>query len=717
MLNKKIMRLTAMFIAVSVLLCGCGKKPANGGPEEKGPDTGEQSSTVQAIAQDGTWKGQGGCFNLEKFDLMDGIFKMDVWEDNVYGLGFTDENGMAIYLGEKVFYEDSRIQDMEVGEKGVCIISDISDYNVSSTQELMVILLGHDGQVMWESNITSHVQDNYTKEIRVNQEGQIFILLSSGSVIVLSQEGTFLCSITLEDMVNHLILGGDGKIYAATSKPKENSVFLSQQADKDEKIWFLNVESKSAELTAEIESIKVFDGGAEYLFSAADDNGLYGLKEASGQRVPIALWAELGISLQNISEVYQMKEDRYLIRNSSLAAILTPADPGDIKVKTVITIASVVPWVSLDQEISDFNFKNQNYMLKKIDYSLGDTRTLDQSIQALNMDIMAGNYPDLFDLTMLPEAYYYQKGLLEEIYALMDGEPDMQRDKFMLLDKLETDGKLYFVSGNYALDTGIGLKSRFGESFGWSLDDYLKIQSENSGEIMYNVTRKDFLRNIAYQYVAEAIDWSSGTCDFESQEFIKILNATAKVRENPESQNPSELDFTPAGKRLSTGSLIVASWYMDNVRSVAAARAEVGEEISFPGMPTLDGSSGTQLYLNNSAAICSKGNVDGAWEFIKYIMTDGARESRFGISVNKEVLEAQTAESMKPAQEEGMVAASEKDKEQFYELLDHAVYYSKASETVINIILEEAEAFLKGAKTAEDTARIIQSRVSILAAE
>lgn len=235
---------------------------------------------------------------------------------------------------------------------------------------------------------------------------------------------------------------------------------------------------------------------------------------------------------------------------------------------------------------------------------------------------------------------------------------------------------------------------------------------------MYNVTRENFLRTMIYRYAAKAVDWQEKTCDFETEEFLKILNATAKLRENPEPENPADMDFTPGGVRLKEGTLIAIAWYMEDVRSIAEAREETGEEISCIGWPTPDGSGGTSLSANRLVGMCSKGNKKGAWEFIKYLITEGAWDNTYGISVNKEVLEAQTAEAMSPSKEdETKVIATEEDKQQFYDLMDQSVFYGTASDKAADIIMEEAAAFLAGDKTAEETARIIQSRVSLLVAE
>lgn len=163
--------------------------------------------------------------------------------------------------------------------------------------------------------------------------------------------------------------------------------------------------------------------------------------------------------------------------------------------------------------------------------------------------------------------------------------------------------------------------------------------------------------------------------------------------------------------------MMLSTWYVDSVKTLAQARREAGEPLTFIGLPTPDGSSGTQLHANSMMGICSKGSRDGAWAFIKYALTEGAKKSSYGISVSRPVFESQIAQALESAGEEGAAPVSQEDVDQFRKLLDNSVYYGSASKKTVNIIMEETAPFLAGDRTAEDTARIIQSRVGILAAE
>lgn len=707
--NKKI-RFMSLLLSALVLLAGCTKK-AEDDKTVKEPAGKTENGPVIMTAEDGSWMGEGGCYKLEVPELTKDASYAYTYGGIIYSLVYENA-GDKIYAGDKNIYQSSSIREITVGSPGICIINDVTNYkkNSGNKREFVLELITHDGQEVWKQDVTEYMEGEYPNDIKFDGKGNIFVLLSDNTVAVFDKEGSFLRSIPIEKTAKHLVLDKDGNMYVTAGGQSNNT---------GAQVWLLKTESGTAELYAEFEGYKVRDGWDKYIFILADNTGLYGVEKPGGETKPVAVWEELSLSFHNILDVQPGEEGEFLIRSMGMSALLVPAKPSEVKPKTVITIACTTSYTNLTQIIADFNLSSQDYVVRMIDYSNNEERNMDESINMLNMDLMAGEYPDLFEFTLLPEKYYISKDLLEDLYTYIDSDPDIKREDLVLLDKLEIDKKLYYITNGYTLDTVIGLKSRFGDSYGWSLDDYIKIQSENDGEIMYNVTKKNFLYNMAERFAAVNVDWKEKDCSFDSEEFIKILNTIAQLRENPEPENPSELDFTPGGVRLREGTLIGCSWYIDGVSGLAEARAETGEEITFIGWPTPDGSGGTRLDTNNRLGICSKGDKDGAWEFVKYVLTTGAkRYNGYGISINKEVLKEQCTKAMTPSKEEkDKVLAAEEDKKDFYDLMEHSVYIGTASKEIVDIVMEEAEAFLAGDKTAEETAHIIQSRVKILISE
>ena len=127
--------------------------------------------------------------------------------------------------------------------------------------------------------------------------------------------------------------------------------------------------------------------------------------------------------------------------------------------------------------------------------------------------------------------------------------------------------------------------------------------------------------------------------------------------------------------------------------------------------------------------------IEGAWEFARYFLTEEYQNSgeQYGLSVLKSVFEEKaylatekpywTDENGEKIEYDNTFWINDEEmvieqftKEQVNQIIefvysvDKGYYYNT---DVQNIIMEESEAYFSGQKSAEDVAKIIQSRVQI----
>ena len=159
-----------------------------------------------------------------------------------------------------------------------------------------------------------------------------------------------------------------------------------------------------------------------------------------------------------------------------------------------------------------------------------------------------------------------------------------------------------------------------------------------------------------------------------------------------------------------------------------------GEDVSYVGFPTESG-QGSYVNAYDCYAISSKSkNMEGAWDFMRYYLTDEYQsEMSWGLSVNqKYFMEKAQEATQRPyyLDEDG----NKIEYDDYYwindeqiiidpltqEQLDKAInfvtsvnkgYYS--NQEIINIINEEMEAYFTDQKSAEDVAKVIQSRAQV----
>ena len=138
------------------------------------------------------------------------------------------------------------------------------------------------------------------------------------------------------------------------------------------------------------------------------------------------------------------------------------------------------------------------------------------------------------------------------------------------------------------------------------------------------------------------------------------------------------------------------------------------------GWPTQDGSCGTDITIRPVGILTSSRHPDACLRFLKDWLLHPSE-----IPCYRPLLEAQLEEArhIKPdAQDEPFAVSlpspmTEEEIQQFEKMISSIEHTTLYDETVLNIIRSEAAAFLAGQRSAEETARLVQSRVSLYVSE
>jgi ABC-type glycerol-3-phosphate transport system substrate-binding protein len=160
---------------------------------------------------------------------------------------------------------------------------------------------------------------------------------------------------------------------------------------------------------------------------------------------------------------------------------------------------------------------------------------------------------------------------------------------------------------------------------------------------------------------------------------------------------------------------------------------QFGEEVTFIGFPC-EGRNGSVINANMNFVISKEcKQIDGAWEFVRYFLTDEYQETiEWELPVNKEAFDklAQKATErpyymdgdQKVEYDEYIYINGEEfilppmSQEQvdsivaFIETVDKVSYYDEQVQAIID---EDAAPFFDGAKSAADAASVIQNRVQV----
>jgi ABC-type glycerol-3-phosphate transport system substrate-binding protein len=428
------------------------------------------------------------------------------------------------------------------------------------------------------------------------------------------------------------------------------------------------------------------------------------------------------MSFSNVFRVLPLDDGAYLIGDDSgylgyfgLRSYykLYPVAADEIHPKTRIKLVSLnydrlsSYIVRFNSQSSDCYIDYENYMLD----SYGNFYDTDSMIQRLNTEIISGNIPDMicFSRSVTPEQYA-AKGIVVDMKPMIESDPDISLDDIVLAKALETDGSIYVMDNAFTLQTMLGRADNFANPWGWSLDEYKQLDSQfTDGQMtIYNLTREDFLYELTSRYLRKAVDWSSGSCDFDNDTFKEILQCVLDVRETPE--DPDNLVFGGGTARVAAGQQGTKVVLGTAVYSFAQIEQSVDCEMSFIGWPTVDGSCGTNADLTNIVGICNTANQQASFEFVKFMLTsvDTDDEALYMYSPKLEEAISKAIAEEKMTQQDAA-----KLREFISQIEDISIYDS----TIMNIIETQCQALLAGDKTVDETAKQIQSKVSLYISE
>lgn len=153
-------------------------------------------------------------------------------------------------------------------------------------------------------------------------------------------------------------------------------------------------------------------------------------------------------------------------------------------------------------------------------------------------------------------------------------------------------------------------------------------------------------------------------------------------------------------------------------------------DINLIGYPTESGEPGSILSpMGMYGIVSSSQNKEGAWDFLEKFLAgelddEITPESGFSVYGWGLPVEMKRWERMIENAKVGIydnyyesAPLTEKEAIQINYLLDHASMIAEKEGVIIDVVIEEIEAYFNGQKSAEDTVAIIENRVNLLLQE
>lgn len=742
--RKCMLTICALGLVLSV--SACGKKTES--VEERLPD--------YVYVPEYSEMGDASLYNV-KF-VEDGIYYLDYSFDEAtgqYNAKVCRKDLTEGTVTDIVLPADTNINCFEIASDGAVYGIGYNMYGDDLTGEMnyeqTLMKVDSQGSLVYSIGLKEHLsEDNYISNIMADEKNHIY-LMCDNQVLLFDENGSYYGTVDLNSARVSWIAG--------CGKDKQGNIYISYQGKNGAQLAKLDYDKKTLGETYQnfVSSGRNFCPGLEKDFLCFDETAVYEYDLATQTKQELLTWLDSDISGTYVQGIGVTKDGRIIAAindwstNENSIAVLKKTDSSTLKDKEIITVASLYDNMDLQKAAVAFNKNSDSYKIRIKSYINNNDNwtenTWTDAINRLNNDITSGNAADIIDVSMLDYTMLANKGVFEDMNNFLKKSDLLKAEDFLpnILESYTINKTLVAIPKRVYLDTVAGKTSDLGNKMGWSLDEMIAYADAHPQANLFDYASKENMLYYCMSYNKDKfVDWKSGKCDFDSQEFVRLLEFVKRFPSSEDIDYDSSMS-TPS--RIQNGMVLLNTVYLNSFNEVQLYKAMFGGEVTFIGYPTTDGSVGASMGANDLFAITRKSNhKEGAWAFIESYLSEEMEEDGYGwysfptlqknFDYMKETaIKPQTYTWVDENGEEheeiangGSVGfednwtyqyrvTTEDEVETVLEIMKVAKPAITQNDQIMTIITEEAQSFFAGDKTAEDVAKVIQNRVSIYVSE
>lgn len=735
MKNKKSIIFICIMTLFVTIFTACGKKENGKAAEEENyvylPEFHELNGEYEDV-QDVVSVEDRLFFSGTEYEEETNIVSASLYE---YDVETGEEREVA-----SNFKENSRIIQMVSNPTKKCVDMIIYRFEqveeeIASFFELWTYDIATD-TISLNRDVTDLVpEDGYLYDCLLDGAGNYYFNFNQRELSVYNNEFTLLGQIPIGDMFSCVFQSKEGDVYAAVygnegiefKKVDVASKSLGQKISMDE--WSIQ---------------KVCPGyTSSILMNTADNFAVYDFDEKVEKK--LFSWVSVNINQSDVTNFGELANGNFWVVTTNYAessithelVFIRKEKASEVSQKQEIYFGCMSMDDVMKQAVIAFNKTNENYHITVVNY--GDEYG-EEADTKFRLDFTSGENLDLVDVMNFYDTFS-DKGGLEDLYPYME-KSNLKKEDFFpnVLDAYGKDGKLYAISPEFMVLTVIAKKSEVGDVKGWTLSEMLDFADEKGVENLFEYPTRWSVLSLCLDNnsgINEFVNWETGKCSFDSDEFIHILELAKSLPADYDYQEEHEGVLS----RINNNRLYLIEAYINEVQSFQMYRKLMGENITFIGYPNQERQGNYVRPSGGFVGISSNSkNKEGAWEFLQMLLSQEYQDSLnnqmyIGFPIRISATEKQLEEAMKPeytTDENGnqiemekcqwqfddfdvsIYAATQEEADELMTLLQSATYlqtnvYSEMSD----IIIEEAEPFFKGQKTAGEVANIIQNRIQV----
>jgi len=379
-------------------------------------------------------------------------------------------------------------------------------------------------------------------------------------------------------------------------------------------------------MTPTVQIMRLLDAprDEEYFSLYFDDgSGIMGI-DPDGQEQVILRWVGAGVTGRAMA-IEALGGRRFAYLDGNGAVILKPTDI-DMEQVSTLRLGTLNPF-PIAGLVAEFNQISERYQIELVDYSgmdAGEGSLAGE--EQLDMDIISGAGPDIFDLSSLPMRKYQRAGLLEDLKQYMQADESLKDVKLMQgpLKAMETDGRLYALVPAYGIRTFVGDPAFTGvERLDIpALSGLFSRMEEGANPFGTAMSKSGFLDTTLNLSRSQFADWDRLNCNFNASEFVDLLDMAGRL--------PEQEDMSRQMSMMYTGEQMLSLRTLLCLEDIIVLNAYLNENMEIYGVPTAPEQGTVMMPLVALGISTNCKDKEGAWAFLACLLSDSYQRSLAG---------------------------------------------------------------------------------------
>lgn len=408
--------------------------------------------------------------------------------------------------------------------------------------------------------------------------------------------------------------------------------------------------------------------------------------------------------------------------------------------RIVLTLGTVSNSHDLKKQVEAYNQTHPEYLIEIKTY--GDLSAAGtDAVNMIQMEIAAGEGPDIIDFGYLYSPIAMGKGIVEDLSVYMNADEDFHdEDYFMnVIDAFSGNEKTYVISPQFSIRSFAGRKEDLGDAISWNMQEIMSyFEGNEQDRILFpGDSRKEVFGFLCMGSMGNFVNWTDGTCSFNDGAFKEVL---LFANQFPDQRIYDE-DYSVL-QQFQSGKALLYPVAITDVYETAKVRTIFGDApVNYIGYP-MNGSNGNIVRMGNIVLGINKNSShkEAAWEFIKSFLKEEYQSNiEGGLPLLKRELEVRLEKACEIEYEEDasgrkvekvkdriifegedpidIICINQQDAATLLEIVENADTANVTDSDLYSLILEEVNGYFEDDREIDSVIEIIQNRASIYVSE